>query len=91
MAVGGLVESFRIGQVTTDFKEVLATAEGMAEIKEPLTEAVDGLGGGMSFWQVLMIVGVVLLSSGLLVVLVKLAKTREQVVQSKSGGCGGCH
>ncbi|MFK5922959.1 MAG: hypothetical protein QM496_12340 [Verrucomicrobiota bacterium] len=89
--VGGLGESFRIGRVTTEFKEVLATAGGMEEIKEPLTKAMDGLGGSVSFWQVLMLVGVVLLSSGLLAVLVKLAKTREQVVQSKSGGCGGCH
>ncbi len=91
LAVGAVAESFRVGRVVNDFEGALETAEGMAELKEPLSNALDGLGSSISLWQVLMLGGVVSLAFGFLAVLVKLARERDQVVQSKSGGCGGCH
>ncbi len=90
LAVGAVAESFRIGQGVTDFEEALGMAGGMEKIKAPMRNALDGMGGSMSFWQVLMLVGVISLSFGLLAALVKLAKERDQVEQNKSGGCGGC-
>ncbi|MCF6313306.1 MAG: hypothetical protein L3J39_12735 [Verrucomicrobiales bacterium] len=89
--IGALGESIRIGWAISDVDEILANADGMAEIKEPLHTAVTNLGGSISLWQGLMLLGVIVLTAGLLTMLAKLAQTRDEVISSGSGGCGGCH